>query len=159
MKAEFWSGKHGVGSKLVGERNRKLHFSFRKTSPSEEHLNRSESESHSVRLFATPWTVQSMEFSRPEYWSGILLKGILPTQGLNPGLWHCRQILYQLSHKGSPYFIVHWGRQFFHSFLEIIYLKVISNGFLREIIILLYQILHHVPESSCRFFRVGRVIE
>ena len=23
-----------------------------------------------VQLFATPWTVQSMEFSRPEYWSG-----------------------------------------------------------------------------------------
>ena len=23
-----------------------------------------------VRLFATPWTLQSMEFSRPEYWSG-----------------------------------------------------------------------------------------
>ena len=23
----------------------------------------------SVRLFATPWTIQSMEFSRPEYWS------------------------------------------------------------------------------------------
>ena len=31
-----------------------------------------------------------------------LLQGILPTQGLNPGLPHCRQILYQLSHKGSP---------------------------------------------------------
>ena len=27
--------------------------------------------------------------------------GIFPTQGLNPGLPHCRQILYQLSHKGS----------------------------------------------------------
>ena len=31
-----------------------------------------------------------------------LLKGILPTQGLNPGLLHCRRIIYQLSHKGSP---------------------------------------------------------
>ena len=30
-----------------------------------------------------------------------LLQGIVPTQGLNPGLQHCRQILYQLSHKGS----------------------------------------------------------
>ena len=30
------------------------------------------------------------------------LQGIFPTQGLNPGLPHCRQILYQLSHKGSP---------------------------------------------------------
>ena len=31
-----------------------------------------------------------------------LLQGIFPTQGPNPGLLHCRQILYQLSHKGSP---------------------------------------------------------
>jgi len=30
-----------------------------------------------------------------------LLQGIFPTQGSNPGLPHCRQILYQLSHKGS----------------------------------------------------------
>ena len=28
-------------------------------------------------------------------------RGIFPTQGLNPGLLHCRQILYQLSHEGS----------------------------------------------------------
>ena len=32
-----------------------------------------------------------------------LLQGILPTQGSNPGLPHCRQILYQLSHQGSPH--------------------------------------------------------
>ena len=31
-----------------------------------------------------------------------LLLGIFLTQVLNPGLLHCRQILYQLSHKGSP---------------------------------------------------------
>ena len=31
-----------------------------------------------------------------------LLQRIFPTQGLNPGLPHCRQILYQLSHKESP---------------------------------------------------------
>ena len=30
-----------------------------------------------------------------------LLQGIFPTQVLNPGLPHYRQILYQLSHKGS----------------------------------------------------------
>ena len=32
-----------------------------------------------------------------------LLQWIFPTQGLNPGLLHCRQIPYQLSHKGSPH--------------------------------------------------------
>ena len=57
-----------------------------------------------VQLFATPWTIQSMEFSRPEYWSGwpFPFPGIFPTQGSNPGLQHCRRILYQPSHKGSP---------------------------------------------------------
>ena len=31
-----------------------------------------------------------------------LLQGIFPTQGSNPGLPHCRQILDQLRHKGDP---------------------------------------------------------
>ena len=31
-----------------------------------------------------------------------LLQGIFPIQESNPGLLHCRQILYQLRHKGSP---------------------------------------------------------
>ena len=31
-----------------------------------------------------------------------LLQGIFLTQGSNPGLPHCRKILYQLSHQGSP---------------------------------------------------------
>ena len=31
-----------------------------------------------------------------------LLQGILPSQGPNPDIPHCGQILYQLSHKGSP---------------------------------------------------------
>ena len=32
-----------------------------------------------------------------------LLQGVVPTQGSNPGLLHCKQILYCLSHQGSPY--------------------------------------------------------
>jgi len=36
-----------------------------------------------------------------------LLQGIFPTQGLNPGLLHCRQIFYHLSHQGSPYVYIH----------------------------------------------------
>ena len=51
-------------------------------------------------------SLRLQEFSRPEYWSILgswcLLQGISPTQGSNPDLWHCRQILYQLSHQGSP---------------------------------------------------------
>ena len=34
--------------------------------------------------------------------SCFLLQGLFSTQGSNPSLPHCRQILYQLSHKGSP---------------------------------------------------------
>ena len=34
--------------------------------------------------------------------SPSLLQGIFPTQESNRGLLHCRCILYQLSHKGSP---------------------------------------------------------
>ena len=61
-----------------------------------------------VWLFAIPWTIAyqgplSMGFSRN---TGVgchfLLQEIFPTQGLNPGLPHCRQTLYCLSHQGSP---------------------------------------------------------
>ena len=31
-----------------------------------------------------------------------LLQTIFPTQGSNPGLPHCRQIIYQLIYQGSP---------------------------------------------------------
>ena len=31
-----------------------------------------------------------------------LLQGIFLAQGSNPGLLHCGQILYQLSHQGNP---------------------------------------------------------
>ena len=31
-----------------------------------------------------------------------LCQGIFPAQGLNPGLLHCRRILYPLRHQGSP---------------------------------------------------------
>ena len=37
-----------------------------------------------------------------EVGSRSLLQGIFPIQGLNPGLPHCMQILYQLSYQGSP---------------------------------------------------------
>ena len=51
-----------------------------------------------------PQALPCMEFSRQEYWRGShsLLQGVCLTQGSNPGLLHCRQIPYCLSHKGSP---------------------------------------------------------
>ena len=43
-----------------------------------------------------------------------LLQRIFPTQQSNPGLLHCRWILYQLSHKGSPR-ILEWVAYLFSS--------------------------------------------
>ena len=48
---------------------------------------------------ACPWNSPSQNTG---VGSLSLLHGIFPTQGLNPGLPHCRQVLYQLSHRGSP---------------------------------------------------------
>ena len=63
-----------------------------------------------VRLFVTPWTVAhqappSMEFSRQEYWSGLLFPSPedLPNPGIEPGLPHCGKMLYHLSHQGINY--------------------------------------------------------
>ena len=46
----------------------------------------------------------SMGFSRQESWNGLpfFSQGILLIQGLNLGLMHCRQILYQVSYQGNP---------------------------------------------------------
>ena len=43
-----------------------------------------------------------------------LLQGVFPTHRLKPGLLHCRRILYQLSHKGSPK-PLEWGSYPFSS--------------------------------------------
>ena len=45
------------------------------------------------------WAPLSIEFSRQEYSRRVGSHSLL--QGSNPGLPHCRQILYQLSHQGS----------------------------------------------------------
>ena len=52
----------------------------------------------SARLLC-PWDFPD-KYTRVGY--HLLLQGIFPTHGLNPGLLHCRQILYHLSHQGSP---------------------------------------------------------
>ena len=69
-----------------------------------------------VRLFVTPWTVACPHGLYPARllcpWdfpgknTGVgchfLLQGIFLTQGSNLGLLPCRQIVYHLSHQGSP---------------------------------------------------------
>ena len=77
----------------------------------------------------TLWTIAhqaplSMGFPRKNIVVGchFLLQKIFPTQGSKPGLLHCRQILYWLSHQGSPWFLGYRFRiQEFcivHGFLE-----------------------------------------
>ena len=71
-----------------------------------EFWSNSDSESHSVVSDSLrPHGLYSPRNS-PGQNTGVgglpLLQGIFPTQGSNPGLPHCRRILYQLGHKGSP---------------------------------------------------------
>ena len=72
-----------------------LPFYFKET------LNCSVSRVSHVRLFVTSWTVAHrvpLSMDSPGKNTGMgchsLLQGIFPTQGLNLGLLHCRQILY-----------------------------------------------------------------
>ena len=107
----------------------------------------SESVSYSVMFnsLRPPWTVAyqallCVEFFRQE--SGVgnhcLLQGIFLAQQLKPGLLHCRQILYHLSHQGSLYIYIcnspsHWipslaryripGWEFFNLYFEDMPLK------------------------------------
>ena len=69
-------------------------------------MGESENESHSVvsnslqpHGLYSPWNSPGKNIG---VGSCSLLQGIFPTQGSNPGLPHCRCILYQLSHHGSP---------------------------------------------------------
>ena len=47
-----------------------------------------------------------------------LFHAIFPTQGLKPGLPHCRWILYQLSHRGNPKYIV-WKSPIYTSYVNL----------------------------------------
>ena len=64
-----------------------------------------ESESHSVVSDSLQPHGLYSQWNSPGRNTGVgslsLLQGIFPTLGLNPGLPHCRWLLYQLSHKGS----------------------------------------------------------
>ena len=75
-----------------------------------------------ARLFATPWIVACTKLLCPWDFQGkspwdfqgkstgvgchFLLQGIFPNQGSNPGLSHCRQTLYSLSHPVGPVQII-----------------------------------------------------
>ena len=85
-------------NRMLGTKSRVLH------TPSSLSTT-SESESRSVTSNSLGPQVLS-SWNSPAQNTGVgslsLLQGIFPTQGSNPALPHCRRILYQLSHKGSP---------------------------------------------------------
>ena len=61
-----------------------------------------------ARLFAVLWTIAHqapLSMDSPGKNTGVgcrsLLQEIFTTQGSNPGLPHCRRILYRLSHQGN----------------------------------------------------------
>ena len=89
---------NSFGKLSNGHRNGKVFI----TTPREE----KESENHSVvsdslrpHGLYSPWNSLGQNTGAG---SLSLLQGIIPNQGSNPDLLHCRQILYQLNHKGSP---------------------------------------------------------
>ena len=60
-----------------------------------------ELESPALQADSLPWEPQGKP-KNTGVGSFSLLQGIFPIQGSNPRLPHCRWILYQLSHQGSP---------------------------------------------------------
>ena len=66
----------------------------------------SEHKSHSVVSDSLQPCGLYNPWNSPDQNTGVgslsLLQGIFPIQGSNPGLPHCRRILYLLNHQGSP---------------------------------------------------------
>ena len=73
-------------------------------------------------------------------------RGIFPNQGSNPGLPHCRRILYQLSHQGSP-----------KALREDVFLLLLSRSVVRtrhqvqDILCLVAVLLQFLPRLSLGF--------
>ena len=106
INANIWHTTNTPLGWAVNTSSHDVSSPFGKTSRKLESEKKGESESLSVTSDSlgphglySPW-------NPPGQNTGVgilsLLQGIFPTQGLNPGLPHCKQILYQLSHKGKP---------------------------------------------------------
>ena len=91
--------KHFRASKLISHLMPTVHFTRLTQSRHESESRSVMSDSLQPHGLYSPW-------NSPRQNTGVgslsLLQGIFLTQGSNPGLPQCRQILYQLSHRGSP---------------------------------------------------------
>ena len=70
----------------------------------------------------------------------FLLQGIFPTQGLNPGLQHCKQTLYHLSHQRNNtvvdfYFIIIILKFYFRSMPPAVEAQSPNNQTAREVLV------------------------
>jgi len=83
-----------------------------------------------VRLFVTHYGMvghHGIFQARKLEWVGIpFSRRIFPTQAWNPGLLHCRQILYHLSHQGSTWndIVFIWNQGYWWTGLIIILLTI-----------------------------------
>ena len=107
-RGSLWAAVYGVAQSRTRLKRRSSGTQTCHTDPpvSPIRVDKSESENRSVMSDSlqthglyNPWNFpgQNTRVS-----SCSLLQGIFPTQGLNPGLLHCRWILYQLSQQASP---------------------------------------------------------
>ena len=96
----WWTGKPGMLQSIGLKRVRKdwaTELIFKSLSKSRK----------SVSCSVISWTVARLPcpWNTPGKRTGVgchtLIQEIFSTQGMNPGLPHCRQILYRLSHQGS----------------------------------------------------------
>ena len=102
------SNKNGRNARLEHDKS-ELNADSQSLFPHSENVRKDTCVHAVICNSVTPWTVACqapLSMESPGQNTGVgslsLLQGIVPTQGSNSGLRHCRQILYQLSHKGSP---------------------------------------------------------
>ena len=109
-----------------------------------------------------------MGFSKQDYWSEVpcLLPGIFPTQGLNSGLLHCRQILYNLSHQGNPggtvakcYWFYHKTLSHTYTFLSVHTAAAAAAKLLQSCLTLCDPIDGSPPGSSIPGILQARILE
>ena len=100
----------------------------------------------------SPWNSLYSPWNSPGQNAGLgscsLLQGIFPNQGSNLGLPHCRWILYQLSHQGSPSLKV---------FISHIVWNFIKDKFIQNYFPLCLEV--SLPPGILHFYMVGLVIQ
>ena len=94
----------------------------------------------------------SVHGDSPGKYTGVgchaLLQGIFPTQGLNPNLKHCRQILHRLSHQGR---FLEFRMPLVYSVLMMVKLADVWN----QNEMLLFFLLEHALPSHCNYLLNG----